>query len=524
MTDTEDRLMTDTAQSEADTPTAETTEAAPQRRWLWVVLAVIGIAAVIAVIVAATSGGSDDGAAEETLNTATVQRTDVVAMETLSGTLGYGTAEAVVFQSSPDGVLTLEGIKQGFVTAIVDAGTVIESGDVLYDVNTEPVVVLNGDLPAYRSFTSNMSDGPDVEQLEQALVDLGYDPDGDMTIDEDFTSATSDAIERLQDAIGAEDTGTLLLGDVIFAPTPAFVADVLVEVSDQVQAGQTLLTTSKALAGTVTSVIEDGSIVGQSETLLTIDEEPVVLLVGDIPLYRALAQGVEGDDVAQLQQILIDLGYGDAAGLEVDGSFGDTTAAAVVAWQLAIGAAPDAVVNVGDVIIQPTTIRVNEVLVGVGDIVGAGTPILTSSVASTFVTVELATDDQDLVAVGDAVVVELPSGALESAVVTEIGSVVLANQQGATYFEMTVTLDDPTSAQGLDQAPVDVEVVSDRADDVLAVPVTALLALAEGGYAVEVVAGDGSTVLVAVDPGLFADGFVEVTSSSLQAGMDVVIP
>ena len=165
MTDTEDRLMTDTAQSEADTPTAETTEAAPQRRWLWVVLAVIGIAAVIAVIVAATSGGSDDSAAEETLNTATVQRTDVVAMETLSGTLGYGTAEAVVFQSSPDGVLTLEGIKQGFVTAIVDAGTVIESGDVLYDVNTEPVVVLNGDLPAYRSFTSNMSDGPDVEQL-----------------------------------------------------------------------------------------------------------------------------------------------------------------------------------------------------------------------------------------------------------------------------------------------------------------------------------------------------------------------
>ena len=75
--------------------------------------------------------------------------------------------------------------------------------------------------------------------------------------------------------------------------------------------------------------------------------------------------------------------------------------------------------------IQPTTIRVNEMLVGVGDIVAAGTPILTSSVASTFVTVELSTDDQDLVAVGDAVVVELPSGELESAVVTEIGSVVL---------------------------------------------------------------------------------------------------
>ena len=518
--------MTESQDTEIGTePPAEDTEGgSPNRMWLWILLAVAAFIAVVAVIIAATSGGGDDVAGEETLNTATVQRTNVIAMETLSGTLGYGTAEAIVFQSSPDGVLTLEGIKQGFVTDIVDAGTIIESGDVLYDVNTEPVVVLNGDLPAYRSFTPTMSDGPDVEQLEQALVDLGFDPDGDLTVDEDFTSVTSDAIERLQEAIGADDTGVLLLGDVIFAPTPAFVADVLVEVSDQVQAGQTLLTTSKALSGTVTSVIEDGSIVGQSEPLLSIDEEPVLLLVGDIPLYRALAQGVEGDDVAQLQEILLDMGYGTTAGLEVDGSFGDATAAAVIEWQLAVGAQPDAVVNVGDVVIQPTTIRVNEMLVGVGDIVAAGTPILTSSVASTFVTVELSTDDQDLVAVGDAVVVELPSGELETAVVTEIGSVVLANQQGATYFEMTVTLDDPESAQGLDQAPVDVEVVSDRADDVLAVPVTALLALAEGGYAVEVVTEDGSTVLVAVDPGLFADGFVEVTSDSLQAGMDVVVP
>ena len=107
--------------------------------------------------------------------------------------------------------------------------------------------------------------------------------------------------------------------------------------------------------------------------------------------------------------------------------------------------------------------------------------------------------------------------------VTEIGSVVLANQQGATYFEMTVTLDDPEAAPGLDEAPVDVLVTGDRADDVLAVPVTALLALAEGGYAVEVVA-DGGVVLVAVDPGLFADGFVEVTSTDLREGMQVVVP
>ncbi len=58
----------------------------------------------------------------------------------------------------------------------------------------------------------------------------------------------------------------------------------------------------------------------------------------------------------------------------------------------------------------------------------------------------------------------------------------------------------------------------------MAVPVTALLALSEGGYAVEVDDGDGTTRLVAVDPGLYADNLVEVASAGLQAGDLVVVP
>jgi multidrug efflux pump subunit AcrA (membrane-fusion protein) len=89
---------------------------------------------------------------------------------------------------------------------------------------------------------------------------------------------------------------------------------------------------------------------------------------------------------------------------------------------------------------------------------------------------------------------------------------------------MTVTLDDPDVALGLDEAPVDVEVVSDSAPGVLAVPVTALLALTEGGYAVEIVTEDGTIILIGVEPGLFADGFVEVDGEGLTDGMQVVVP
>jgi hypothetical protein len=77
-------------------------------------------------------------------------------------------------------------------------------------------------------------------------------------------------------------------------------------------------------------------------------------------------------------------------------------------------------------------------------------------------------------------------------------------------------------AEGLDQAPVDVRAVSEAVENVLAVPVSALLALAEGGYAIELVDGTGTT-LVSVDPGFFADGWVEITGD-VQVGDVVVVP
>ncbi|MGI9528998.1 MAG: peptidoglycan-binding protein [Acidimicrobiia bacterium] len=498
---------------------------ARSKRWWWVVGGLVVVALIVAAAVVATSGDDEEPEAVTSLSTATVEQTNVVVTESLSGTLGYGSADPIVFRSSADGVVTVQGLAPGFVTDIVDEGVAVAAGEVLYEVNTEPIVVLEGDIPQYRAFQSSMTDGPDVLQLEQALSDLGYDPDGDLTIDEDFTSATSDAIERMQEAIGADDTGRLDLGAVIFSPTAvSYIAETLVDIGDAVQSGTPIVATSKPISGTVTAIAEEGSIVRQGDTLVEIDREPVVLLTGDIPAFRTLTTGVKGDDVTQLEQNLVELGFGDSDGFAVDGDYDTGTARAVTAWQLSTGAQPDGVVNLGDVYFSPTALRVGQNQVAIGDAVANGTPLMTTSISETFVTVQLSTDDQDLVAVGDIVTVELPSGDEESAVVTEIGTVVLATQQGETYFEMTVTLEDPEAAVGLDEAPVDVIVVGDRADNVLVVPVTALLALAEGGYAVEVVDSNGATVLVAVDPGLFADGFVEVTSSGLEPGMQVLVP
>lgn len=123
-----------------------------------------------------------------------------------------------------------------------------------------------------------------------------------------------------------------------------------------------------------------------------------------------------------------------------------------------------------------------------------------------------------------AVTVELPDGTEVRATVTAVATVASVSANNATVFEIEVLLDDPRAAAGLDEAPVDVLVVSDSVTDVLAVPVASLLVLAEGGYAVEVDEGGGSVRLVAVDPGFFADGLVEVDSDGLEPGDRVVIP
>lgn len=71
-----------------------------------------------------------------------------------------------------------------------------------------------------------------------------------------------------------------------------------------------------------------------------------------------------------------------------------------------------------------------------------------------------------------------------------------------------------------------VSLVSETVTDVLAVPVNALLALAGGGYAVEVVDKGGKHRLVPVTTGLFDDdgGLVEVSGRGLSAGQNVVVP
>jgi len=471
-------------------------------------------------VVRRQDGSSPDTAAPG-LHRARIVRTDLVATKTIDGTLGFTSDDPVLVRIGPDRD-TLTGWATGTVTSAPVAGDVLHSGDVVYRVDDRPVVLLAGELPSHRTLSTRSADGPDVRQLEAALVALGYDPDGEVTVDEDFTAATRRMVERWQEDLGVDDTGVVRLGDVLFHEDPLVVAEVLVRRGTPVQGGEPVLVANASPQGTITALPEEGTVLVPGDLLYRIDEEPVVLLAGPIPAWRSLATGTTpGPDVRQLEENLVAFGFDPGP---VDGVFDARTRAAVVAWQTASGAPADGVVDFGEVVFRPDSLRVAARAVAVGAVARDGLPVLEVSTATTLVTAELDAADQDLVAVGDAVTVELPDGTDVPGTVTDRGAVAVPRPDGSSVFELEITLDDPTAGAGLDEAPVDVDIVTDRADGVLAAPVTALLALAEGGYAVEVIDGPNRTHLVGVEPGLYADGLVELTGTDLDAGMEVVVP
>ncbi len=288
-------------------------------------------------------------------------------------------------------------------------------------------------------------------------------------------------------------------------------------------------------AGTVTGLAEKGGVVDRGQTLYEVDGVAVPLFFGERPGWRRLDEGVDdGPDVRQLEENLVALGHAEAGSLTVDDDFTSATTAAVERWEKSAGVDQDGVVELGEVVFAPGALRVVEGAITLGAPVAPGVEVLTATSSERVVTVDLDARRQGLVAEGDEVEVELPDGTRVPAMVASVGTVAetVASEDGSgigegggdaeATVEVVVALSDPSAAGRLDQAPVEVHVERNRAEEVLAVPVNALLALAEGGYAVEI--DNGGRRLVAVELGLFAEGMVQVSGEGLAEGVAVVVP
>ncbi|MDT7728763.1 MAG: hypothetical protein QOI21_5339 [Actinomycetota bacterium] len=288
-------------------------------------------------------------------------------------------------------------------------------------------------------------------------------------------------------------------------------------------------TVTGKLVGTVTALPASGSTVNRGEALYWVDDTKVVLMYGTLPAYRTLSTGTEGTDVKQFEQNLRALGY---TGFTVDDEYSEATATAVKKWQDDLGLSETGTVEQGRVIYSAGPARVGTLKAAVGGAAQPGGEVLTYTDMARVIIVELATSDQRLAVKDAAVSITLPDGKTVPGKIAKTQTVVVpgTDSGGAgdgsndeTKIQVSVTTDDAKALDGLDQATVDVGFAASQRENVLTVPVGALLALTEGGYGVQAVDGT-STRIVAVETGLFADGRVEVSGEGLTEGMTVGMP
>jgi hypothetical protein len=276
--------------------------------------------------------------------------------------------------------------------------------------------------------------------------------------------------------------------------------------------------------GTITSLPQAGATVSRGQALYGVDDQPVVVFYGGSPLYRTLSLPTDGTpppsgpDVTVVASNLRALGYHVPSG----DTFTQALSDAITKWQKKVGMAQTGTLGVGQIVVFPGAVRVNGIQAQLGD--SAAEPVLAVTPADKVITVPVAATDLSGIDTGDKVGITLPSGQQVPGMVSAISQSIQSNdnqqqqdQNTPPSVTVTITADNAAEIANLVAAPVQVTFTTGGKDNVLAVPVTALLALRGGGYALQL--PDGK--LIPVRTGLFANGEVEVSGPGVTEGLRV---
>lgn len=281
--------------------------------------------------------------------------------------------------------------------------------------------------------------------------------------------------------------------------------------------------------GTITALPKIGAVIARGESLAEVDGSPTPwLMYGERPVWRNFnSYMTDGPDVKQLEENLVALGVTD---LVPDASFDSDTSSAIKAWQEKIGVTADGVIASSDIVFATGPVRVSGYSSAAGSTATGNVLLVTDT--TTVVSISLDTSKAALATEGATVQVTMPDGSEVGGKITSVAASTSSSatqgsqagsqgNQGTTSLAVKVTLD--KAVQANDGTSVTVQLASSTAKGVLAVPVKSLVALVEGGFAVERVRNGGERTLVAVTPGVFASGWVEV-SGDVAVGDDVVVP
>jgi hypothetical protein len=280
--------------------------------------------------------------------------------------------------------------------------------------------------------------------------------------------------------------------------------------------------------GVVTGLPAVGDVARRGKPLFRVNDLPVPVFFGATPMFRPLGTlGMKGSDVAVVMDNLAELGYrpGRRPNDDAKAEFTPTVARALKEWQADVGLEETGTLDVGQVLVLDGPVRTSAVLAQPGDPVAGELFAVTAN--TRVITLSMAIAEAGALPVGTAVTVVRPDGREIPAKVASVATATPeADPDGGTgqggapdqRMEVVVTPDDPAAVADLDAARVEVKITTETRTAVLVVPVEALVALREGGYAVQLPGGE----LRAVETGMYSRALVEISGTGITEGLTVV--
>ncbi len=390
----------------------------------------------------------------------------------------------------------------GLVTTLPARDTQLNEGDLLLTVSGRPVFLLQGEIPIYRDFLPGHA-GEDVLQLEFALQRLAFDPG---PIDGTYDEQTSTAVSDWYTSQGWQS----------FAATPAQHGNIRA-LEQQLAAARQDEAGAEAAAEAAPLAVEVARAEAQATNKLA---QNAVAAAGadDLEAAQAAAQAAELAGELAIQQAL------DAQ--ELAQRQAQTAVSLVEQLTADLQAAQrDAGVKVpaDEIVFLPDLpVRVEQNHADIGD--RAGGPILTVTNNQLAIDSSLPLDEAPLVKAGLPVAIDEPDLGFE-ATGTVQRVALTPGTDGVDgfhiYFE-TLVDETPDTLEGF-SLRLTIPVQS-TAGSVLVVPISALSLAADGTTRIQV-EENGQLQFLAVEPGLSADGFVEVNplDGSLTPGQLVLI-
>ncbi|MGI6879658.1 hypothetical protein [Microbacterium sp. gxy059] len=474
--------------------------------WITAIVAVVALAGGVALghfVVSPLDRAAGEGAPEPGLVTVPVEYGELSNDVTLRGDVGYDDAvEVQLDTSSFEGAAIVTG-------QVPEEGAELDALSVALEVTGRPVIVLPGDLPAYRNLRVGVA-GPDVVQLKKALAAVGIDagdPESDV-----FDAATANGVGALYTEVGYP------------APEPEEGAD------DAVRAAEEEVRTAEQMVADARTALDQAQR-GPSAVEVREADNQIASIWRQIKEAERAGEGSadlrDQLAVAQLQRQELDAPRDAGA----EQSALDSAVRGVETANEDLAAAREAALPylpASEVLfLEELPRRVDSIGVKRGSSLEAAA--MTVSGATVQLSGTASESDVALLEVGAEATFDLPDGGTHTATIADISK---SDDEGRTTVHFEPAPLEPEQMRELQGTNVRISIPVGATDgEVLSVPYAALTAGPGGESRVEVVDGDprdgedADTRLVVVETGLAADGYVEVTPADgeLSEGDLVVV-